>query len=156
MIPQRLVDFIHGSVLTWIGSRDDRLRPSVSIAFGARARGAEDLITAFVPDIEADQVKGDLAANGMVAYTVVDGISHEAYQFKGRLVEMRPTTDEERAVQDIHCSKLVAHFSMYPESFFGGYTLYPSTAITFRVEAAFVQTPGPGAGEKLDLGAGAP
>lgn len=153
MIPQRLVDFVHGSVLSWVGSRDDRFRPSVSIAFGARVQAADGLITAFVPDIEADQVKRDFAANGRLAYTVVEAITHEAYQFKGRLVEMRPSTEEERAVQDIHRSKLISRYTAYPETFFGGFTLYPSTAITFRVEEAFVQTPGPGAGEKLDIGA---
>lgn len=154
VITQRLVDFVHGSVLGWVGSHDDKLRPSLSWAIGARVDAANDLITTFLPDVEAEQVKSDLNQNGMVAYTVVEGISHEAYQFKGRMVEMRPSTVEERAVQDIQQSKLVSHFHMYPEIFFRGYTLYPSTAVTFRVEEAFVQTPGPGAGEKIDLGNG--
>ena len=155
MIPQKLTDFVHGSVLSWVGSRDDRLRPSVSWAFGARVEAANDLITAFVPDIEAEQVKSNLAHNGLVAFTVAEAITHESYQFKGRLVDLRPSTAEERAVQDIHRSKLVSHYTKYPEALFGGFVLYPSTAITFRVEEAFVQTPGPGAGEKLDLGAAA-
>lgn len=153
MIPQWLVDFVHGAVLSWVGSRDDKLRPSLSWTFGARVNGANDLITTFVPDIEADQVRNDLAKNGMITFTVVEAISHEAYQFKGRQVEMRPSTEEEQAVQGIHRSKLLSRYTQYPQALFGGYVLYPSTAITFRVEEAFVQTPGPGAGEKLDLGA---
>lgn len=153
MIPQRLVDFIHGPVLSWVGSRDERLRPSLTWTFGLRVDAANDLITTFVPDIEAEQVMSDLARNGMVALTVAEAITNEAYQFKGRLLEARPTTDEERAVQDIHRDKLVSHYTHYPDSFFGGYVRYPSTAVTFRVEEAFVQTPGPGAGERLDLAA---
>ena len=153
MIPQRLVDFIHGPTLTWLGSRDDRLRPSVAWAFGARVDAANELITAFVPDIEGGEVLRDLARNGMAALTAVDGISHEAYQFKGRHVETRPSTAEERAVQDIHRSKLLSHYASYPEALFSGFVFHPSTAVTFRVEEAFVQTPGPGAGERLALGA---
>ena len=154
MIPQDLTDFIQGAVVSWVGSRDDRLRPSVSWAFGARVKAADDLITTFVPDIEADQIKADFTGNGMITFTVVQGISHEAYQFKGRVVELRPTTDEERAVQDIHRSKLISFYSVFPEVLFTGFKLYPSTAVTFRVEEAFVQTPGPGAGDRLEFGAG--
>lgn len=153
MIPQWLVDFVHGPVLSWVGSRDDRLRPSVSWSFGARVDAANDLITTFVPDIESGQITSDLAQNGMVTFTVVEAISHEAYQLKGRQVALRPTTEEERAVQEIQRSKLLSHYSKYPAALFGGFTLYPSTAVTFRVENAFVQTPGPDAGNELDLGA---
>lgn len=153
MIPQRLVDFVHGPVVSWIGSRDDKLRPSVSWTFGTRVDAANDLITTFMPEIESEQVVSDLAQNGMIAFTVAEAISHEAYQFKGGQVEMRPSTEEERAVQDIHRSKLLSHYTMYPEAVFGGYVLYPSIAVTFRAEEAFVQTPGPGAGEKLAFGA---
>ena len=39
----------------------------------------------------------------------------------------------------------------YPAEIFTGFTIYPSTAVTFKVEEVFVQTPGPGAGDKLDL-----
>lgn len=153
MISQWLVDFIQGSALGWVGTRDERLRPSVSWVWGARADASRDLITVFVPDIEGGEVMADLRQNGVVALSLADGISHEAYQLKGRVVEVRPTMAEERAVQDIHQAKVVSHLSMYPAEFFGGYRLYPSTAVTFRVEEAFMQTPGPGAGERLDFGA---
>jgi hypothetical protein len=68
------------------------------------------------------------------------------------LVSLRPTTEEERAVQDILISKLVSQLPFPPE-LFGGYITAPSTALTFKVEGVFVQTPGPGAGRQLDLSA---
>jgi hypothetical protein len=153
MIPDRLVVFLHGPVLTWVATRDARLRPSVTWAFGARVAAATDQITALVPDVEAERTKRNLEQNGLVAFTAVEPLSHEAYQFKGKLVEMRPSSEEERAVQDIHRSKLIAHVAMFPRELFAGYELYPSTAVTFRVEDVFVQTPGPGAGRMLDLSA---
>jgi hypothetical protein len=153
MIPDRLVDFVHGAVLAFVGTRDARLRPAVTWAFGARVSAATDEITAFVPDVEIDRTKTNLAHNGVVAYTVVDPISNESYQFKGKLTGMRPTTDEERAVQEILRSKIVAKLAMFQPELFTGYTFVPSTALTLKVEQVFVQTPGPGAGRQLDLSA---
>ena len=151
MIPDRLVDFVHGAVLTVVGTRDARLRPTVTWAFGARVSTATDEISAFVPDVEIDRTRSNLAHNGVVAYTVVDPISHESYQFKGKLAGMRPTTDEERAVQEILRNKIGAKLTMFRPELVMGYTLIPSTALTFKVEQVFVQTPGPGAGRQLDL-----
>ena len=153
MIPDRLVAFVHGPTLSWVGTRDARLRPSVSWAFGARVSPAREEITVFIPDIEAEQTKRNAEQHRLIAFTVVDGRTHEAYQFKGRLVGLRPSSDEERAVQDIHRSKVISHMAPYPKVLFEDLRLYPSTALTFRVEQVFVQTPGPDAGKLLDLSA---
>jgi predicted pyridoxine 5'-phosphate oxidase superfamily flavin-nucleotide-binding protein len=154
MIPESLVAFVHGPTLSWIGTRDARLRPSVSWAFGARVSPDRDEITVFIPDIEAEQTKRNAEQNRLIAVTVVDGTSHEAYQFKGKLVGLRPTNEEERAVQDIHRSKVISYIAPvmpHATGLFDNYRLYPSTALTFRVEQAFIQTPGPDAGKRLDL-----
>jgi hypothetical protein len=153
MIPERLVAFVHGPVVSWVGTRDARLRPAVTWVFGARVSAGKDEITVFIPDIEAEQVKRNAEHNGQIAFTVADGISHESYQFKGKLVELRTTSEEERAVQDIHRSKMMSYMRMFPKPLFEGYRLYPSTALTFRVEQVFNQTPGPDAGKMLDLSA---
>lgn len=150
MIPDKLVAFLHGPVVTWVGTRDARLRPTVTWAFGVRVAAASGEITAFVPDVEIARTKRNLEHNGLVAFTVADPVSHEAYQFKGKLTGMRPSNDEERAVQDIHRSKLISHTMKFSAGLFAGFTFYPSTALTFRVEQIFVQTPGPGAGRLLD------
>ena len=151
MIPRQLVDFVHGPVLGWIGGRDERLRPLAAWTFGARVEAAADTITVFLPDCEGGPLLAKLAADGTIAITVADGISHESYQFKGKLIETRPTTEEERAVQDILRSKLITYMAMFPEALFQGYTLYPSTAVSIRVAEVFNQTPGPGAGRLVDL-----
>ena len=153
MIPDRLVDFVHGPVIGWVGTRDARLRPAVTWTFGARVSAAGDEITAFIPDVEIELTRANLAHNGIVAYTVVRPSSHESYQFKGKLTGLRPTSEEERAVQDILLSKLVVELPMFPPVLLTGFITTPSTALTFTVEHVFVQTPGPGAGRQLDLSA---
>ena len=70
MIPDRLVDFVHGAVVAFIGTRDARLRPTATWAFGARVSATTDEISAFIPDVEIDRTRSNLVHNGMVAYTV--------------------------------------------------------------------------------------
>ena len=118
--------------------------------FGAKVDQKNDRITIFVPNIEAAQTLSNLEQNGMIAYTAANGLSHEAYQFKGRFIEMRDSTEEDRAIQDIHHNKVATLFKgIYPDEFVPGYVRYPSTAITFHVTETYIQTPGPGAGDQI-------
>ena len=38
-----------------------------------------------------------------------------------------------------------------PPAMYQGFVMDPSVAVTFEVEEIFMQTPGPGAGDKLEL-----
>ena len=153
MIPQKLVDFVQGATLHFVGSRDARLRPMFSWAFGATVDAAQGAITFYVPDAEGAETLSNFEDNGMVALTVSDAATHETYQFKGPCLSMRPSAEKDTAIQDIHRSKVISHLEPlgYPSAILNGFTIYPSTAVTFKVEDVFVQTPGPGAGNKLDL-----
>ena len=153
MIPQKLVEFIHGPVLMFVGSRSAELRPSASWVAGGIADGEAGTITFFLPDVEAEPVLSNFKDNGLVAFTVTDGISHETYQFKGRYLASRPGDKKDAVLQEIYRSKLRTHLEPYgfTDEFYQTIVFYPCTAVTFEVEDAFVQTPGPGAGEKLDL-----
>ena len=102
MIPGKLVDFEHGPVVMFLGTRSAEFRPAFSWVFGALAKGEEGTITILVPDVEGEQSFRNLEDNGRVALTVAEAISHESHQFKGRSIELRPSTAEERAIQDIH------------------------------------------------------
>ena len=153
MISQKLVDFVQGPTLHFVGSRNAKLRPAFSWAFGATVNAAESTITFYVPNVEGAETLGNFEDNGMVALTVSDAATHETYQFKGPHLSTRPSEDKDTAIQDIHRSKLISHLGAlgYPDEIFTGFTFYPSTAVTFKVEDVFVQTPGPGAGSKLSI-----
>ena len=121
--------------------------------FGATVNAEEDTITFYLPNVEGAETLGNFEDNGMVAFTVGDPATNETYQFKGPSLSIRPSEDKDTAIQDIHRSKLISHLGPlgYPDAILTGFTIYPSTAVTFKVEDVFVQTPGPGAGAKLDL-----
>lgn len=153
MIPDKLVEFIHGSAIFFLGTRNEELRTSVSWVFGAVADPEADRVTMFVPTIDNEAVLKDLETNGMVAMSMVDGATHEAYQLKGKCVEIRPTNQKEKAVQEIHRTKAGARLGEagMPPAMYQGFVMDPSVAVTFQVEEIFLQTPGPGAGDKLEL-----
>ena len=153
MIPDKLVEFLHGPAIFFLGTRNEELRTSVSWAFGVIADPESDRVTIFVPTIENEEVLKDLKTNGMVALSTVDGATHEAYQLKGKYVEIRPTNEREKAVQEIHRTKAGARLveAGMPPAMYQGFVMDPSVAVTFEVEEIFMQTPGPGAGDKLEL-----
>ena len=152
MIPEKLVEFMHGPRLMFVGSRNDKLRPTASWAFGALADGGAGTVTVFIPEVEGAATFENIENNGRVALTVADAPSHETYQFKGQLIETRPCTDADHTVQEIYMSKMVAYHEPlgYGEEILRGFTLKPAKAVSFQVEDIFVQTPGPGAGEKIE------
>ena len=96
-------------------------------------------------------VQGTGCATGRVALTVTEPVSHETYQFKGAHIESRASTEKDVAVQDIYIEKMIAYLKQTDAGDFDGMVLYPSTAVAFSVQDVFVQTPGPGAGERYDF-----
>ena len=153
MIPDRVVELLHGPAFMQVGTRDAQLRPAHAFAVGAVVHGDRETITFFVPEARSARTLSDLRDNGRVALGI--GLaSHEAYQLKGRYVSSRPTGGEDIALQETYRAKMLAAVrQVYPEEIARplvlGVAYRPGVAITFRVEEVFLQTPGPGAGNRM-------
>lgn len=154
MIPDRVVEVLHGPAFTQIGTRDEQLKPAHAWVVGARVHEDRETVTVFVPTTRAGRILPNLTGNGRVAVAL--GLaSHEAYQLKGTYLDSRPATDEERARQETYRAALLASAlaAGYPDEIARpltqGYAYTPATAITFRTEEVFLQTPGPDAGSRL-------
>ena len=154
MIPDRVVEVLHGPAYIQIGSRDEALRPRHTGAVSAMVHPDRRTVTVFVSAARAERVLRDLTQNGRMAVGA-GMVSHESYQLKGTYVSSRPTDDADRARQEAYRAALLkdALEAGYPEalarSFCLGFAYTPGVAITFRAEEVFVQTPGPGAGSRL-------
>lgn len=154
MIPDRVVEVLHGPAWVQIGTRDEALRPAHVFAVGAVVHDDRQTVTVFVPAARSERVLRDLRANGRIALGLALA-SHEAYQLKGAYVSSRPTDDADRARQEAHRAALLASAleAGYPDSIARplalGIAYTPGVAITFRAEEVFLQTPGPGAGTVL-------
>lgn len=153
MIPEKFVDFAHGPRIMFVGSRNAKLRPTATWAFGALADGEAGTVTTFIPEIEGAQTFENLADNGRVSFVMSDAPTHETYQFKGQHRETRDCIEADYTVQEIYVSKLITYLEPvgYGEGIWNPFEKKPSKAVTFSVEDIFVQTPGPGAGDKIEL-----
>lgn len=153
MIPDRVVEVLHGPALMLVGTRDAGLRPAHACAVGAVVHDDRQTVTFFVPESRAATLLSHLQDNGRIAFSF-GWVSHEAYQLKGTYLSSRPTTDEDVARQEVYRAKLLAATRQaYPDeiarSYALGFAYHPGVAVTFRVDAVFLQTPGPGAGTRL-------
>ena len=154
MIPDRIVEVIHGPAFMHAGTRDERLCPAQAFVIGAVVHPDRETITFFVPESRSERLLSDLKSNGRVAL-VVGLATHEAYQLKGVYISSRPADAKERTVQEIYRSKLLSALLQagYPEQIAKplvlGFAYQPAVAITFRAEEIFLQTPGPEAGKKI-------
>ena len=151
LIPDRIVEVVHGPAFMQIATRSDDLRPTHAWVIGGEVHDDRQTVTVFVAAAASRRTLDNLQRNGRIAF----GISlatHEAYQLKGTYVSSRPTTDQDRARQEKYRAALFASTlaAGYPEEiarpFTLGFAYTPGVAITFRAEEAFLQTPGPDAG----------
>lgn len=154
MIPDSIVEAIHGAAIISVGTRDEKLRSTHTFVIGAVVHPDRETITCFVPEQRFARILNNLTSNGRVALAV-SLLTHEAYQLKGAYIDSRPTDAKDHAVQELHRAKLLSTMLQlgYPESivkpFILGFIYQPSMAFSFRVEEIFLQTPGPEAGKKL-------
>jgi len=151
MIPEKLVEFIHGPTFMFVGTRDEKLSASVKKVFGAIVNQDQETITFFVPEIMSEKMLSDLEDNGRVALTMAQMPSHETYQFKGAYISSRKSNDKEISIQDVYCDKMALVMEMvgFPKEYWTSCVYKPSVAVTFRVEDMFNQTPSPEAGKKI-------
>jgi Pyridoxamine 5'-phosphate oxidase len=153
VIPDRVVEVLHGPAVMFVGTRDAGLRPVHTTAVGAVVHDDRRTVTFFVPESRSARLLSNLQDNGRVAFDF-GWVSHEAYQLKGTYLSARATTDEDVARQDAYREKLLAAVRQgYPDSIARplvlGFASKPGVALTFRVEEVYLQTPGPGAGTRM-------
>jgi hypothetical protein len=120
---------------------------------GAVVHADRETVSFFVPEARSARVLSDLQDNGRVALGI-GLVSHEAYQLKGTYLSSRPTGDEDNALQEAYRAKLLAALRQaYPDQIARpvvlGFAYRPGVAVTFRADEIFLQTPGPGAGNRM-------
>ena len=154
MIPDRVIEVLHGPAFLQIGTRDAALRPAHVFAVGAVVHDDRQTVTVFVPTARAGRALANLTENKRIALGVARA-NHEAYQLKGTYVSSRPTDAEDLARQESYRAALLASAleAGFPRAIARPLTLglayTPGVAVTFRAEEVFLQTPGPGAGTLL-------
>lgn len=137
-----------------VAGRDAHNRPSVARALGCCVSADRRQVTVFLSPQRAAVVLRDLRDNGAIAVVVNRPTTHGATQIKGKVVRIEPVFPADLQKMAVYLDSLVEELGKlgYPASFMR--TLDPEIgrdclAVTFDVTAAYDQTPGPKAGEKL-------
>jgi hypothetical protein len=155
VIPNRIVRFLeHDANLAFAGTRDRDLVPRGHRVSAWQVGSNRRTLTAFVSETFTDGLLDVLEDNGQLALTVEEFPSHETYQFKGLFLRHRPIGDDDLVIVDRVRERFVKRMkslnSDVPPSILSDYILRPSLAVEFEVHDIFVQTPGPGAGKRIE------
>lgn len=160
MISAELVQFVQSGVSILVGTRDQDLVPEACRGMGAhvhlvhgvsRAHEKAPEITVFLPAATNARTLANLRDNGRIAVCFSRAHDHRSVQFKGQVVAMAPAAESDRQIVDGYRGAIAHAWGEvgFPPRITMRVAHWPCTAVRFAVESTFVQTPGPGAGERL-------
>ena len=146
-----LKELIESGVAVLVATGDGERRPHVTYGWGRRVREDGVTIDVFLDSARAGQTLSNARANGKIAMTVADPVSVRSAQFKGAFGDTGEASDDDEAWVQRHREAFVVSTSLIgdpPESIRRMW-MDEVLRISFRVEQAFDQTPGPNAGRPL-------
>jgi len=146
--------FITHGVAINVASCSAAHAPSLVRAYGCRVSADRRRVTVFVPVPRATTVLGDLRASGAIAVVFTLPRSHETLQLKGAKADIVPLQAGDSTCVEAYVQSFIDEINGL------GYTLAFARALAsgaedelvglaFEPTAAFVQTPGPKAGQPL-------
>ena len=147
--------FLTGPVAINVASRSDALVPSITRAFGCRVSHDRRTLVVFLSVVRARAVLRDLGQGAPVAVIFSRPQTHESLQLKGSRADVLPLAPGDRELMRVYGATFSAEIQAL------GYTSEFAAAlmagiddqavrIRFTPTAAFEQTPGPHAGERLE------
>lgn len=153
-ISRDLVDFVESGVSVLVGSRDAELRPDCQRGFGATVGEDRASLTVYLNAALADAMTRNFRDNGAIAVTFSRPIDHRTFQVKGTVTRVRDAAPEERERQERYLAAFVEHLCVVglPRSLTRRFRVWPAVAIEMTIDEVFVQTPGPGAGRRVEEG----
>jgi hypothetical protein len=145
--------FIQGGVSVVVASRNAEFVADAVRGCGCRVSRNRREVTVLVEPGRAGTLLDDIAANGMVAVVFSQPSTHRTIQLKGSDARIVAVTAADRAVAARHLRAWTEDLCRmgYGAAFADTVRGRPErlAAIRFTPSAAFQQTPGPGAGQRL-------
>ena len=156
-ISDELKAFLEGSVSVLVGTRDSRLVPEITRAWGPRVSQDRQRVSLCVPLATSRKTLDNLEGNGEIAVTFSLPTNYRTFQLKGRHAKAAEPDSTDLAVVERHREA----FAMVNEPLGQSHQLVEAfwraeietsavlVKILFVPEQVFDQTPGPGAGRRL-------
>lgn len=150
-LPDDLVDLLEGGVSIAIASRDADLRPECAHVFGLHVGADRDAVTVYVNGDTSARLVDALRVSGRASVVVSRILDHHTIQMKGRVIEVRPGSAEDLAIQDRYAIAYAEQLALIgvPRQLMRRVRLRPCLAIAVSIDELFVQTPGPQAGRRM-------
>lgn len=159
-IPPPLLDdarcaFLLGPVSINAAGRDAAQIPSVSRALGCRVSADRREVTVLLAAARAGELIADYQANGAIAVVFSRPSTHETLQLKGSDARVEPPAPGDRELIAAYREALASELASlgYGRDFAMTLTAFgddPLVAVRFTPTVVFLQTPGPGAGRRLE------
>jgi hypothetical protein len=148
-----MVRFLESPVALQVATAGADLRPSSTRGFGCWVEEDRRTLRVCVLEAQARRFLGDLRLGCRVAVNATDVLDLRSLQVKGVLCERRASTLAEQAACRAYTHELVEMFVRIgvPRDGCGGlWHSGPIAVVRVAVDALFDQTPGAGAGSKLE------
>lgn len=156
-ISNELKTILEGPVSVLVGTRDSRLVPEITRAWGPRVSHDCRRLSVCVPIATSRKTLDNLEANGEIAVTVSLPTNYETFQLKGRHATAAEPDGADLAAVERHrdafakVNESLGHSRQRVEAFWRAEmeTSAVLVKISLAPEQIFDQTPGPGAGRSL-------
>ena len=151
MIDATLAAFLEEGIAIHLGTRNERLEPNGVRATAVKVEDDGTHVIVYVAGVASPYVMADLEANGEVAVVFARPVDDRACQVKGRVVDVRPAGEQERALVARQWDGFQQQLERIgiSRTIMSGWTIWPSIAVRVRATALFEQTPRPGTGGPL-------
>lgn len=151
MIPPHMVDLLQSGVSVVVGTRDAALVPECTRAWGIRVAQDRASVTILLTEAISSKTLQNLRDNQQIAISCTRPTDHMACQLKGRLRAIRPAGQRDRETTEQWRREFTAELVAIgvPAELCEAWITEPALAVDIDVADVFVQTPGPGAGEKV-------
>ena len=153
MIPGTIKAFLEEEATVAVaGTSDGENLPHVHRLSGWRVEEDDQTISCLIPSDYSAGLVARLVENGQFALTLEQLGSHKTYQFKGDYAGSgAPDANDLELVEQKRelLGAMLHELFALPADVGRAYILPPELAVRFVVREIFLQTPGPGAGQRL-------
>jgi hypothetical protein len=151
-VPPDLLKLFDEPTIMHLGTRNAALEPIETLAFGVELVGDGREVTVFVPTVLSPPTLANLRDNGQMALNVVRPTDHRSLQIKGVWLGERRTTEADQQKLARFSESLTEEMGLVgiPRSIWRRLLWWPAVALRMEIWEVFVQTPGRGAGRRLD------
>lgn len=150
LLSDDLISFLDGPNSVMMATQNGSLKPTSTRALTLECVPGQDRVKVWLPSAVAERALADVRVDKRIAVGCSRASSHQTFQLKGHVVNVRTLPDEIRP-------ELTRRFALFaqeceqvglPRRLLERVVIWPAVEIEVAVQEIYDQRPGPGAGER--------